>query len=163
MAVPFLPTPTQHSGRDHPAFSAYGRPGDRFENIGPGVDEFHERTGEGSTTWDLCENCAPDESGRPSQNFTDSYQNLQHSGATTPSFDREGGEPYYGPAPGGGVVAPLPYFSRDEEGGVDMAELTCTECGTGIIHEGGTDPSGARYPSTEYVDGRLASQQWLHR
>ena len=141
MAVPFLPTPTQHSGRDHPAFSAYGRPGDRFENVGPGVDEWYASTDQGTSTWDLCEDCAPAHRKTPHQ-----YENIQAYGFGSPNRDASQGtiyEPMGGPAVGGGVAHP-DYVSEG---------YTCDECGTPLTGE-------MHHPSATRQDSRLASQQW---
>ncbi len=141
---------TPRAINEHPAFTEGGRRGDRHENVGPGVDEWYEETGEGTSTWNLCENCAPDESGVPSQNFTTGYQNLEVQNP---------GEPMGGPAFGGGVAMPLEVFSRDEHGDVDYADMHCAECGTGLVHEG-----DKHTPSAEVnQDGRFLSPQWLHQ
>ena len=137
----------------HPAFDPEGRSGDRFENVGPGVDEWYGSTDEGTSTWDLCENCAPDETGAPSQNFSDTYQNIQAYGFGSPGRDRSQGsvrEPMGGPAIGGGVAHPE--YGPEEGGGPDAGSgYACDECGTPLTGDMHHQPQ---------QDARLASQQW---
>ena len=85
----------------HPAFDPSGRPGDRFENVGPGVDEWYASTDQGTSTWDLCEVCAPAHRKTPHQ-----YENIQAYGFGSPNRDASQGtiyEPTGGPGIGGGV------------------------------------------------------------
>jgi len=139
----------------HPAFDSSGRRGDRFENVGPGVDEWHASTDQGTSTWDLCEECEPGNvgAGQPPRQ----YENLQAYGFGSPNRDASQGtvyEPTRSPGIGGGVAHPE--YGPEEGGGPDAGPgYHCDECGTPL--------TGDMHHPDDLIrvrDARLASQQW---